>query len=142
MNTTYSTPFTKALLTGLFVGIVATLLCIGYDIAFRESISFSPTTIINVSSMIFVINLLFLVIGVVYYGFLKLKHGELGYIIISMAATTILIFLAFTTHRSSDMIINNRFHHLLAPIVAIIGLCSSIGIPLLWHSRKFEQYVI
>jgi hypothetical protein len=142
MDSTYSTPFTKALLTGLFAGMVTTLLCFAYDIAFRESVTFSPTILINVSSMIFVINLVFLVIGIVFYGFLKLKHGELLYIIISLGLTGLSAFLAFHVHRSDDAITNMHFHQLLVPIVIIIGLGASVGIPLLWHSKKFEEHVI
>lgn len=142
MDTIYSTPFTKALLTGLFVGMIATLLCFGYDIAFRETITFNPSILINVSSMIFVINLLFLVIGIIYYAFLNLKHGELFYVIISLGLTVLLAFMALGTHRSNNIMINTRFHQLLVPIVVIIGVCASIGIPVLWHSKKFEEYVI
>ena len=84
MDTIYSTPFTKAMLTGLFAGIVITLICMGYDLA----------------------------------------------------------FMANNAHRSDIDIINTRFHQLLVPIVVVIGLGASIGIPFLWHSRKFEEYVI
>lgn len=142
MDSTYSTPFTKALLTGLFVGMVATLLCFGYDIAFRETITFSPSILINVSSMIFAINLLFLVFGIVFYGFLKLKHGEMFYIIISLILTAVLALMADTSHRSDDSLINTHFHQLLVPIVIIIGMSAAIGIPILWHSKKFEEHVV
>jgi len=142
MDTIYSTPFTKAMLTGLFAGIITTLICMGYDLAFRESISFSPSIIINVASLIFVINLLFLVIGIIYYGFLKLKKGEFLYIIVFLSLTVLLAFMANNAHRSDIGIINTRFHQLLVPIVVVIGLGASIGIPFLWHSKKFEEYVI
>ncbi|HSB92767.1 MAG TPA: hypothetical protein VLC28_06595 [Flavitalea sp.] len=139
---TYSTPFTKAVLTGLFVGMAATLLCFGYDIAFRETVTFNPSSIINVSSMIFAINLLFLVIGIIYHGFRQLKQGEIIYIVLSLGLTALFAFMAMSAHRSDNSLVNTRFHQLLVPIVIIIGLCASIGIPVLWHSRKFEEHVI
>ena len=139
---TYSTPFTKAVLTGLFVGMAATLLCFVYDIAFRETITFNPSSIINVSSMIFAINLLFLVIGIIYHGFRQLKQGEIIYIVLSLGLTVLFAFMAMSAHRSDNSLVNTRFHQLLVPIVIILGLCASIGIPVLWHSRKFEEHVI
>ena len=142
MDSIYSSPLTKATLTGVFVGFVATLLCMTYNVFFRGSTGFSPSYIINVSSMIFFINTLFLLLGVVYYGFLRVKKGEALYIALFVLLTAVLAFLADHVHRSDIPLVNTEFHQLLVPIVLILGISAAFGIPYLFHNRKFEENVL
>ena len=142
MDSIYSSPLTKATLTGVFVGFVATLLCMTYNVFFRGSTGFSPSYIINVSSMIFFINTLFLLLGVVYYGFLRVKKGETLYIALFVLLTAVLAFLADHVHRSDIPLVNTEFHQLLVPIVLILGISAAFGIPYLFHNRKFEENVL
>lgn len=138
----YSTPFSKAILTAVFAGIAATVLSMTYNIVFRNSTHFTPSDFINVSSLIFFINLLFLVIGIIYYAFLQLKRGELLFTALFALLTVLFVVLAGAAHRSNIPVLNAEFHHLLVPIVLIMGLTASLGIPFLYHNKKFEEHVV
>lgn len=138
----YLTPFTKAILTALFVGIVATILCMGYDILYRDSTSFPLSDYVNVSNLIFSVNLLFLLFGAIYYGFTKIKKGEMLFVVFFLLITGVLVFLAAGIHRSDVPLLNTEFHQLFLPMVIIIGLLAALGIPYLYHSKKFEEHVL
>ncbi|RYY00235.1 MAG: hypothetical protein EOO53_22330 [Gammaproteobacteria bacterium] len=142
MNDTYMTPFTKALLTGLFVGITATVLCIAYNIVYRDSTGFALSDYINVSSLIFAVNLIFLVFGMLYYAFSRIKKGEVLFIVVMLLVTAVLAFLSAGIHRSEEPLLNKEFHQLFLPMVILIGLLAALGIPYLYHSRKFAEHVL
>ena len=142
MENVYTTPFTKAILTGLFAGIVATVLCIGYEIFYRDSTGFPLSDYINVSTLIFAINLVFLVFGILYYAFARFKSGELFFAIFFLLLTAVLAFLAGGIHRSEVPSLNKEFHQLFVPMVIIMGLMAAVGIPYLYHNKKFEEHVL
>jgi len=142
MNFIYSTQLTKATLTGVFAGFITTLLCLLYNLVFRSSTGFSPSHIINVSSIIFFINALFLIMGLIYNLFLRIKRGEALYIIVFVLLTAVLAVMANHVHRSNVLLLNAEFRHLLVPLVIIMGLCASFGIPYLFHNKKFEENVL
>src|SRR4051812_20317969 len=110
MEPSYSTNFSKATLTGVFTGIITTLVCIIYDVAFRETTHFALADIINVSSLIFFTNLLFLIIGMIYYGCLLIKKGEVIYIILFLSLTVVFALMADNAHRSGVPLLNTQFH--------------------------------
>ncbi|MFL5774311.1 MAG: hypothetical protein ACJ75F_14205 [Flavisolibacter sp.] len=143
MKNSYLTPFTKALLTGLFAGIIATVTCLAFNIAFREKTNYQPASLINVSSLIFVVNLIFLVIGIVYYGFIKFfKRGDIVFIIVFILLTAFLAWKADEINFSSDSSTNLEFHQLLMAMVIIMGVFAAIIIPMLYRSKKFEDHVL
>jgi hypothetical protein len=142
MNYGYLTPFTKSLLTGLFAGIVATVLCIGYEIFYRNSTGFPLSDYINVSTLIFLVNLIFLVFGILYYLFSRSKKGEILFVGVFLLLTAGLAFMAGSIHRSDVPVLNKEFHQLFLPMIVIIGLLAALGIPSLYHSKKFEDYVL
>ena len=142
MDSIYSTPFSKAALTGVFAGFAATLLCIAYNTFFRASTAFSPSYFINVSSLIFVTNLLFFLIGIVYYAFLQIRKGEFLYVVFFALLTVVFAFMANHIHRSDVPMLNTEFHHLLVPMVIIMGVIATFGIPFLFHSKKFDEHVV
>ena len=137
-------PFIKALMTALFVGIAATILCLGYNLFYRDGgHSFFSSDIINVSSIIFGVNLLFVVIGVVYFFFTRAARlGEMAFSGIFVVLTIIGIIWAMHVHRSPDVVMNAHFHILLTGVIIIVGLCAALGVPMLYHNRKFGQYVL
>lgn len=142
-NTAGRITLSKAILTGLFAGIIATIICMIYNIEYRQHSRFPLSDIINVSSLIFVVNLIFLLIGVVYYGFLRAgKKGDLGFMVVFVLLTVFLAWRSVNVHRSDDPVLNMEFHHLLLPIVIILGVFASFGIPLLYHNKKFRNNVI
>jgi len=135
--------FTRAMLTGLFVGIIATLVCLFYDVIFRESTRFSLGPIINVSTIIFMVNLIFLVIGILYYAFLKaFKKGDLIFIIVFALLTLYFVWKGINVHRSDDQVLNSQFRELLLGMIIIMGVGAAFAIPYLFHSKKFEEHVL
>lgn len=143
MNSTYLTPLSKAVLTGLFVGIMATVLCLAYNIFYRDSTGFALSNYINVSSLIFAVNLLFFLLGAVYYGFLRMaKTGERIFMVVFLLLTVVLAYLSGQIHRSDNPQLNSQFHQLLLPMVIAMGLLAALGIPFLYHNKKFEDAVL
>jgi hypothetical protein len=142
MDRIYSTPFSKVILTALFVGIMTTLLCMFYDVIFRQSTGFFLSDYINVSTLIFFTNLLFLLIGMIYFIFLRIKKGEIIFIVLFLVLTAFFAFQADHAHRSDVPKLNSEFHELIVPIVIIMGLAAAVAIPFLFHNRKFEENVL
>jgi hypothetical protein len=134
--------FYNAMMTGLFIGIIDTLICLAYNIFYRSYTGYFPSELINVSSLIFLVNILLLVVGLVYYTFLKFfKKGDVPFEILILAATAFLTWQSVDVHRFDDSRLNNGFHGLLGGIVLILGL-SAACIPLLYHNKKFLDQVI
>ena len=143
MDSSYLTPISKSILTGLFAGIVATLICLGYNIFYRDSTGYPLASIINVSSLIFFVNFVFLIIGFIYYGFIKsMRKGDVAFIVVFVLLTIFLCWRATLAHRSDDPVLNAEFHHLLLAMIIIMGIAASFGIPYLFHSKKFEEHVL
>jgi hypothetical protein len=143
MRSSYLTPFSKALLTGLFVGIAATFVCIIYNIIWRNETDFPLFNFINVSSLIFAVNILFVVIGVVYYWFTRyIKRGEIFFIVLFTIITLLCILKVADIHRSGDAVWNLQFHHLMIAMLVIMGISAVFGIPFLYHNKGFEDTVL
>ena len=137
-------PFVKALMTGLFIGIVDTVICLLYNLLYRGGgHGFFSSDIVNVSSIIFGTNILFVVIGVLFFAFSKgAMKGEVIFSILFIVLTIIGAIAAAHVQRSADPAMNARFHGLLVGVVLIIGISAAVGMPLLYHSRKFGRYVL
>jgi hypothetical protein len=137
-------PFVKALMTALFIGISDTVLCLLYNLFYRDGgHGFFSSDIVNVSSIIFGTNILFVVIGVLFFAFAKgAMKGEVIFSILFIVLTIIGAIAASHVHRSADPEMNARFRGLLEGVVLIIGVSAAVGMPLLYHNRKFGQYVL
>lgn len=143
MSATYLTPFSKSLLTGLFAGIAATFICIIYNIIYRDETAFPLFNFINVSSLIFGVNVLFVVIGCIYYWFIKfIKGGQLFFIITFIVITVLSVLSVSGIHRTDDQVWNVEFHHLFNAMIIIWGISAALGIPWLYHSKGFEEHVV
>ena len=135
-------PFDKVMMTGVFIGIVITVISITFDAIFLESTSFPYTAIINVSSLIFSINLLFLVIGAIYYGFSKIKrYGNIAFAIFFALITIILLLKVRGIDRTNDLHLNIEFRALLSGIIVITAIGALI-FPLLLNNKGFRKHVI
>lgn len=134
--------FTRAMLTGLFIGIVDTLICLTYNIGYRDITGYIPSAFINVSSLIFGVNLLLLIIGMIYFAFSRL-FGKRDYVFITVFLILTLFFLwkADTGHRFSDYLQNREWKGLIGGIVAIVGV-SAVLLPFCFRSRFFDKYVL
>src|SRR6185295_3463602 len=115
------TIFDRSLMTSVFVGIIGTLLCMFYDLFFVEYLKYPLSTIINVASLIFGVNLVFLVIGFLYYGFISFsRYGERLYILVFIFMTGFLIWKIQGAHRSDNDLVNLQFRYLSSWIIIIL----------------------
>jgi asparagine N-glycosylation enzyme membrane subunit Stt3 len=144
MEQGFQTPvFSRAILTAVFVGFMSTLLAMGYDLYFVETLKFPLSEYINVATLIFFVNLLFLAIGFIYYGFVRTsKQGEIFYIIVFIVLTVFGVWKAEGAHRTDDHLVNIQFRNLLSGIIIILGVLASLAIPFLFHNKKFEKLVV
>ena len=142
MNKDHHSIFFKAMMTGLFVGIIDTLICLAYNIGFRSYTGYIPSSFINVSSLIFCVNLTMTVVGIVFYGFHRSSsQGDNIYFIFFLALTAFLAWKITGIHRFDDDHENASFKELLGGIVVILGI-SGACLPFLFRSRKFVDAVI
>jgi len=135
--------FSRTLLTSVFAGIIATLVCLFYDVLFRESTHFNLNPLINVSTLIFAVNLIFLVIGVLYYAFKKMFHkGDLIFSIVFIVLTIFCAWRSELAQRSADKVLNSEFHTLLLGVILIMGISAALMIPFLFNNKKFKEFVV
>lgn len=135
--------FQKSLLTGVFVGFAATIICLVYNVVYRSSTGFTPSEMINVSSLIFAVNILFTIIGLLYYVFIKaFRKGSIIFIAVFALFTVWLLWKAEGVQRSDDYTVTVQFRGLLAGIILIVGIGASFFIPFLFNSKAFAKNVL
>jgi hypothetical protein len=142
MNNEQYSVFFKAMMTGLFVGIIDTLICLVYNITYRDYTGYIPSSFVNVSSIIFIVNLLLVVLGIVYFAFLRaFKQGGVVFAVVVIAVTIFLFYKTEGLTRFDDARLDSGFRGLLGGIVVILGL-STACIPLLYRSKRFLDAMI
>lgn len=129
-------------MTGLFVGISDTLICLVFNITYRSATGYLPSALINVSSLIFMVNLLLVIIGIVYFFFLNAsKRGDVLFEVVAIAVTVWLIWKTTGLTRFGDPKLDSGFRGLLGGIILILG-ASTACIPFLYRSRRFVDAII
>jgi hypothetical protein len=137
------TIFYRSFMTCVFAGLTGTVLSMFYDLFFTQVLNFPLSAMINVSTLIFVINLTFIVIGFLFYGFVSSsRHGETIYRALFILLTAFSIWKLQGVHRTDNDAINIQFRYLSSGIVVILGLLASIGVPFLFHNKQFDKYVL
>jgi hypothetical protein len=139
-----SSPFFRAMMTGLFVGFAACIVCLLYNLIYRDAGNYFPSLIISVSSLIFGVNLLFLIIGVIFAAFVNARRkGETIYTILFLVLTVLAVIAALHSHRTTgDAYMNGRFRGLLTGVVVILGLSAAVAVPICYHSKGFHKHFV
>lgn len=135
-------PFFKSIIIGLFAGVLATIVCLLFNAAYKSATNHTSAEMINVLSLIFIVNLIFLCIGILHFFLKKFKGGELIYIALFVLLTILCIWKASSAHPSANAVINSQFKNLLEGVIIINGIFAFALIPFLFHSKKFENKVI
>jgi hypothetical protein len=132
--------FSKAFLTSLFVGILATLVCFAYDIYFRTVTFYGPTEYINVSSIIFLVNIILMISGTVYYAStIWFKKGDLIYTVFFLVLIGFCLWKTGTIHRFNDYQLNKNFIQLLGGTIVIIGI-AILSVPYIFKHKKIVDF--
>ncbi|HVX28632.1 MAG TPA: hypothetical protein VHB70_19940 [Parafilimonas sp.] len=131
------TDFSKSILAGLFAGITATCVNLIFNAIYRNMTSFSPSLIINVSSIIIMSCLILTLAGILFYFFKHyLKSGGTIFRIVFGALTIVAAYYSMQVQRSSSVIISKEFDGLLTGIVLILGAFMVFGIPYLFKHHN------
>jgi hypothetical protein len=134
--------FSGALLTGVFAGFAGTILCLAFNIIYRNDTGYLPSILINVSSLIFAVNILFVFIGLLYYACLRwVPKGDILFAVLFVLLTLLGLLGTSGVHRAEDAVVNHQFKGLLSGIIVILGLCS-VAMPVLFHNKRFKEHVI
>ncbi|HEV2354736.1 MAG TPA: hypothetical protein VGR89_10855 [Puia sp.] len=142
MNNERYSIFFKAMMTGLFVGVIDTVICLVFNIVYRNETGYIPSSLINVSSLIFAINLMLTLFGILFFFFLKaFKKGDILFAILAVALTVWLTWKVTGLTRFGDPGLDGGFRGLLGGLTVILGL-STASIPFLYRSRRFIDAVI
>jgi hypothetical protein len=137
------TIFYRSFMTCVFAGLIGTVLCMFYDVAFVQMMKFPLSAIINVSTLIFAVNIIFLVIGVLYYTAVAfLKNGEAIYVTLLILITVFALWKMQGFQRTDNAIVNTQFRYLSSGIIVILGLLAFVMVPLLYRNKKFDEYVL
>ncbi|MEP6724811.1 MAG: hypothetical protein ABJC98_03295 [Bacteroidota bacterium] len=137
------TMFYRSFMTCVFAGLIGTVLCMFYDLAFVQIMNFPLSSIINVSTLIFAVNVTFLVVGALYYCSVKFARlGEIIYIALFILITAFMLLKIQGFQRTGDAVINTQFRWLSSGIIIILGSLAAIAVPFLYRSRKFDEYVL
>jgi len=88
------------------------------------------------------VNLILLIIGMIYFLFKKVsRRGDLIFGVVFFALTMFLGWKTEMIQRFADTQVNHEFRGLLLGIVLICGI-SAACLPLLYNSRKFNEFAI
>jgi hypothetical protein len=136
--------FERLMMTGVFVGLITTVLVLIYDVFFVQNEGLPAVDyFFNVTMLIFGINLLFFALGPLYYGLLKLsRYGEIIYIALIVAATVFLLLKIKNADRTDDDVLNAQFRELQSGVVILVAIGACILLPVLYHNRKFEKKML
>jgi len=126
------THFSTSVLAGAFAGIGATLINLVYDYFYRQQSAFSPSEIINVSSIIFATMIIFTVAGLAYFFLSKfVKYGTGIYMLIFSVLTIYCFYLGLHFNRSDNPVEITQFRGLYLGIETATGLLAAFSIPFL-----------
>jgi hypothetical protein len=135
--------FYRAFMTCVFAGLIGTLLCMFYNLFFTQILHFPLSTAVNVSTLIFVVNITFLVVGFLYNGFLSMKkNGESLFRVFFLLVGAFLIWRLQGVHRVADPAVNTMFKYEISGIIIILSLLAIVGVPFMYHNRRFEEAII
>src|ERR1700712_4703356 len=99
-----SGPFCKAVLTGLFAGIVASVSSLLYNLLFMYFSGFPLSEIINISTIIFGINVLLVIAGVLYFYLTNaFRGGVVAFISIFVLLTLLCLWKITGIQRSENI---------------------------------------
>lgn len=143
MNYDYNqSAMSKAILTSVFVGFVVTVVCLSYNIIFRESTRYLPADYINVSSLIFGVNLIFFAVGLLYLFFISsFRKGNVIFETLFGILIVFCIWRAAHAHMTNNGTLTSEFRTLLIGIILAMGIGIEL-VPFLFRNKKFQDAIL
>ena len=135
MNYDYpQSDLSRSILSGLFAGIVGTVVNLIFSFVFRRITNTVTFNILDVSTTIFGTIILLLVCGVFFYFFVHyLKKGINLYRIIVFLVTAVIVYAALQYHAEPGYSITSNFRILFLGTQIIIGGLAAFLIPYLFR---------
>lgn len=132
----------KSILTGLFAGIIATLVSFIFEITYREATGYGQSIFINVSSIIFVVNLILLAAGLTFYRIkISFKRGNLIFFLLALITTAFCIWKSESFHQFANKKLSMESSHLLSGVLLIVGL-SAMLIPFFFSNKRIGDFIL
>ncbi len=130
---------TKGVFAGAFTGIIISVANLGYDFIYRGITHFSPSEIINVSSLIFGSLLAMMFFAVIYLILANAtKSAAIIFRILMLIITVLVLAIIVTTNKDQSTF--GGMHGLLIGLVAISGFVG--GVLLIPYFAKNPQIYI
>ncbi len=132
------TNLSKILFAGVYAGIIATVATLTFNFFYRMSTDYSPSMIINVSSLIFGSLIILEFCALIYLALQSfMKNPSIIYLVIVIAVAVLSIMGSSSVIDPKNLTETTHFHGLLIGVIAILGLCA-VAIPyFIKHSEKF-----
>lgn len=138
----HQTPLSRPLLTSVLVGLAATVICLFFNIFYRESTGYQPADYINVSSLIFGVNLVFVVVGLLYFVFLRLfKKADLIFEVLFAVILIFCIWMATRATIENSALLSKEFRTLLIVVIAVMGV-GAILVPYFYRHKKLVDFFV
>lgn len=132
------TSLSKILFSGVYAGIIATVATLTFNFFYRLSTDYSPSMVINVSSLIFGSLIILEFCALIYLALHSfMKNPSIIYLVIIIAVAALSIMGTSSVVDPTNLTETTHYHGLLIGVISILGLCA-IAIPyLIKHSEKF-----
>lgn len=126
--------FSKALLAAALTGIVATIINGVYDIIFRGITRYLPATEFNFLSIPLVTMILFIILGLLFFVFMKFMNKSAFTIALIIIVIVCFCITAFLHDKTEPAFYGN--HGLIAGFIIIAGILSLTLLPYLYNHPK------
>ncbi|MDQ2751720.1 MAG: hypothetical protein M3R72_01705 [Bacteroidota bacterium] len=137
MNYDYKqTLLSKCALSGVMAGFAAVLFNVIYNFIYRSVSGYALSEVFNITSLIFSSILFTLVASIILFFLLRIKSGQIIYVILFLLLTVAGIYAASQTQRSDVAVDQHEFRILFTGIVIIDGLCAAFVVPYLVNHDK------
>lgn len=131
-------PFSRAVLAGVFVGLIGSVATLVFNYFYRSATGFSVSDVINVSSLIFIPIIILELCALLYYFLEKTlkRTGVAVYIILFAVVSVLCIYSSLTAHLSPDTELASQYKWLLGGVVIIMGVTATFLIPYFIQNDK------
>ncbi len=131
-----------SLMTSVFCGFFATVVGLLFNVIFRFATNFPISDLINVSTLIYMLNVWFLIAGLIFYGLkVATPSGNIIFAVFSLVLCGFVFFLISGSKMSDVPKLATHYKGLLNGLVLIV-LLFMLSMPVLAGNKKFEDFFL